>query len=461
MMYWGFPTVTPADRLARSPALDRAAIRVSPAEAAAAARVDRPTEVRINTFDGRPVYRFRAGRAGDVVVYADTGERLTDVARAFVDRAAAAWTGQPASAARVDAIDDVDQWTIQSRVRDVRPLKYTWPDGQQVYVSRATGEVVQYTTPRSRWAAYLGAIPHWLYFTPLRRHGALWSRVVIWSSGAGAIAALLGIVVGMWVYSPRRRYRDAGAPAAIPYRGYKRWHTIFGLCFGAGAVTWAFSGMLSMDPLPQQQAADARRASATMQQSLRRPPRLEDFASRSPAEALAQLPDLAVKELELVAVAGEPVYVATAANGATRIVPVRGAPRSGFDEHALIDAIRREVQPIALAEARVVDRYDRYYLDRRGDRPLPVVLVRLDDGNATRYYIDPRTGRIAASYSARNWIARWLYHGLHSLDFPWLYSHRPLWDFVVIAFMTGGTTLSVTALVLAWGVLARRLGQSG
>ena len=33
MMYWDFPEVTPADRLERSPALDPATIRVSPAQA--------------------------------------------------------------------------------------------------------------------------------------------------------------------------------------------------------------------------------------------------------------------------------------------------------------------------------------------------------------------------------------------------------------------------------------------
>ena len=50
-------------------------------------------------------------------------------------------------------------------------------------------------------------------------------------------------------------------------------------------------------------------------------------------------------------------------------------------------------------------------------------------------------------------MSRWLYHGLHSLDFPWLYNYRPLWDIVVITFMLGGTALCVTSLILAWRVL--------
>jgi hypothetical protein len=52
------------------------------------------------------------------------------------------------------------------------------------------------------------------------------------------------------------------------------------------------------------------------------------------------------------------------------------------------------------------------------------------------------------------------YHGLHSLDFPWLYNYRPAWDIVVMTFMLGGTALCVTSLVLAWRVLGRKLARS-
>ena len=54
-------------------------------------------------------------------------------------------------------------------------------------------------------------------------------------------------------------------------------------------------------------------------------------------------------------------------------------------------------------------------------------------------------------------MSRWLYRGLHSLDFPWLYKYRPLWDIVVITLMLGGTALCMTSLVLTWRVVVRRL----
>src|SRR4029453_1016596 len=108
-------------------------------------------------------------------------------------------------------------------------------------------------------------------------------------------------------------------------------------------------------------------------------------------------------------------------------------------------------------EATVIDQYDAYYLDRRRKRPLPVILVRLGDASRTRYYIDPRTLRLVGGFYSQRWPERWLYHGLHSFDFPWLYNHRPLWDLVVLVFMVGGAALCVTSCILAWGVLGRKL----
>ena len=89
----------------------------------------------------------------------------------MVDRAAArvgrpaARRGEKGAGRRSRPVDGGRRCATQ------RPLyKYSWPDGQQVYVNGDTAEVVQYTTTSSRFWAYLGAIPHWLYFTPLRKH---------------------------------------------------------------------------------------------------------------------------------------------------------------------------------------------------------------------------------------------------------------------------------------------------
>ena len=451
MMYWGYPDVTVADRLERAPALEPGSVRLSAAEAYATLGLDgSPDRVQLASFDGRPVYRFAEG-----TVYADTGEEQVEVSTLMVRRIASAWTGQSVQAATVERVEEVDQWTVQQNLFNLDPLwKFSWPNGEQVYVSQATGEVEQYTTTASRIGAYLGPIPHWFYITPLRKHGPEWSRVVIWSSGIGTFAAILGIVVGAWMYSPSKRYRRDGAPSAIPYHGQKRWHMVLGLVFGLATVTWAFSGMLSMDPFPTERGGPRPGDRPDIPQALRGEMQFAAFAAKHPARALTELAGRQVKQLEFTSFAGEPLYLATLGDGTTRIVPLDAGPRETFDRTRIADVITA-VAPSA--STRVIDQYDRYYLDRRRERPLPVMLVELNDEEHSRYYIDPATARVVGSYSDANWVGRWLYNGLHSFNFPWLYNYRPLWDIVVIALMLGGTALSVTSLVLAWRFIGRKL----
>jgi PepSY-associated TM region len=447
MMYWDFPSVTPQDRLDRSPALDASTIRLSPAEAFANLKLDRPPlQARLNIFDGRPVYRFRVGR-GESVIFADTGDQVGEPLMSTIERAAASWTGKPIAAAKAESRREVDQWTVQGPLRNLRPFwKYSWPDGQQVYVSGLTGEVVQYTTTSSRLWAYLGPIPHWLYFTPLRKHQSQWSAVVIWSSGIATVTAMFGIVLGAWMYLPRKQ---------VPYRGQKRWHMIFGLIFGLAAVTWAFSGMLSMDPFPAN--GGRSRNQPNIAAALRGRLNVATFDAKPP------IPQPGIQELELLSFAEEPFYLATLAGGGTAVIPAHARPprelagqfAKSFDRSEIIRRIRDSVG--VKADITVMEDYDAYYLDRRHKKPLPVVLVKLNDPEDSRYYVDPVTARVVGGYGARNWTSRWLYHGLHSFDFPWLYKHRPLWDIVVVSMMLGGSALCLTSLILAWRVLWKKL----
>jgi PepSY-associated TM region len=460
MMYFPMPSVTQAHRLERLPVLRASTVMVSPAEAAEKLGVD-ADDLRLSSYDGRPAYRAGQGGGGPVL-YADTGQEQGEVSREMVQRLASSWTGQPVNSASIEEVTEVDQWTLQTRLGELSPVfKYSWPNGEQVYVSQASGDVVQYTTTASRIGAYLGPIPHWFYFTPLRKHGPEWSRVVIWSSGIGTISAILGVVIGLWMYSPTRRYRYSGAPTSIPYRGQKRWHTVFGLIFGVATVTYAFSGMLSMDPFPSfNDRVQLRRGggnATSIPRALRGDLDPASFNARHPRQVLEQLGSLPVKELELTSFAGDPVYLARLEDGDTRVVPMQGEPRTGFDQKEIVRVVSAAAE--GRVTTRILNQYDRYYLDRTRRLPLPVVLAESTSDDQTRYYIDPRTARVVQTYNSNNWVNRWLYNGLHSLNFPWLYNYRPLWDIVVITLMLGGTALCVTSLVLAWRVLGRKLAR--
>ena len=435
LMYWDYPEVSSRDRLEHTSPLDPARVRLSPAQAySALKRDDPPDSVRLLTFDGRPAYQFDGG-----LVYADDGEAQIGFPPEITRRIAAAWDGARGDEANREILTQADQWTVSEEFRRFRPLdKYSWPDGDQVYVSQRTGEVVQSTTRASRLGAWFGAIPHWLYFTPLRANGGRWNRVVLWASGAGTVTSLLGLLVGIWITLPARR---------IPYAGQKRWHAWLGLIFGLCACAWVFSGMLSMEPFsfsdgPREMGSRIAGALGAGGFSF------AAFAEKPPQAALGP----GVKQLDFSFVGGEPVYVSAGEH--TEIIPVHGG---AIDAPWILEIVQRAIAPSGVVESRLVTRYEAYYIARHGERPLPVLFVRLNDAAGSMFYIDPSTAQIVAGYDARSRANRWLYHGLHSLDLPWLYRHRPAWDLVMLALLGGGAWLSVTSVILAGQVLRRKL----
>jgi len=467
MMYWGFPDISERERLEHLPVLNPDTVKVAPLEAfQALGNKEPPSRVTLSSFDGRPVYRFHYGR-DEAMIYADDGSEQIEVPHDMVRRIALTWAnaathgGDPyGSNPREEEITGPDQWTVQASLDDLRPLwKYSFPDGFEVYVSSVTGEVVQASTTSARIWAYLGPIPHWLYFTPLRIHGQQWSNLVIWLSGIGTVTSLLGILVGIWMYSPRKTYFNAGQASSIPYTGQKRWHTVFGLFFGLMVCTWAFSGMLSMDPFPMNAPSNADNATglARVSNALREDrAEIAIFSGKHPREALRSAGNYGVKELELTTIAGEPMYVAASTDRDGLFIPVNGSPFREFDAQRIAETMRRAASPAQL-DIRELTEYDAYYLDRHREKPLPVLLVTEKGSDAARYYVDPKTARIVGSYNSGQWMSRWLYHGLHSWNFPWLYNNRPLWDIVVIALMLGGSSLCVTSIILAWHVLQRKV----
>lgn len=457
MMYFDYPDINESDRLARAKAIDVTRVSVSPEQAWAALRMPgAPDELTLGMFDGRPIYWFEIGRSR-TGVYADDGQVQNAFAAALNLRTASAWTGQPAFAAEVEPVRDVDQWTVGGIYTRGAPLvRYRWPNGEEVYVSARTGEVVQYTTRASRIRAWLGPIPHWLYFTPLRKNGRLWSRIVIWLSGAATVVAILGLIAGLTMYSPSKRYRSSGKPTSIPYAGPKRLHMTLGLFFGLLACTWAFSGMLSMDPFP---VNDGRASRATLEiaDTLGGEPfAFEPFRSKTPVEALKEIGSgVHVKQLEFLMIADQPVYLATMDSRHSVLIPAKSPPQAEFSKAYLLRLVMNARQSPGIAQAEMIDGYDAYYLDRHHELPLPVLRLRMKDPEQTRLYIDPRTARIVGSYSSPEWKERWLYHGFHSINLPWLYAHRPAWDIIVLTLMLGGTSLSITSVMIGWHLLRR------
>jgi hypothetical protein len=223
---------------------------------------------------------------------------------------------------------------------------------------------------------------------------------------------------------------------------------IFGLFFGLTACTWVFSGLLSMEPFDSLTQGPETGPMGL----LREPPDLASF----PIKRRQSWRGSGVKELELTTFNGNPVYLATESPGHSMVIPLEGTPTPEFDRARLIEMAASESAPYHIAETRTLDHYDAYYIARHGELPLPALFIRLDDPGRSTFYIDPKTARVVAGYSAASRWNRWLYHGLHSWNFPWLYRYRPSWDIVVIALLAGGSALCITGVVIAWQMLQRR-----
>jgi hypothetical protein len=435
MIYARMPELTAAERRAHlAPLASAPAARITPADAAARHGLtpDRVTEV---VLLGRPVYRFQAGNRW-TVVYADNGERFAGFTRDQAVRAAADIVGaHPAESAPLatprpvpryeERMVEPDQWTLQSRAQlPVHRVRLDDAGDTVLYLSDVSGEVTVKTTARERRIAYAGAVLHWLYFTPFRRHGPLWTQSIIWLSLAGSVMCVLGLVWGLYV-----GWRS-------PHRGWMRWHHYSGLIFGVVSFTWVFSGLLSMDPWNWHPGTAPTR---TEREAFTGGPLRVDRLAAAPAPG--------VREREWTPFRGEPILADDDEVGP--------ASAGAVSREALFDSAHAAMPGVAIEEAAVLDAYDAYYYSRAGELPLPVMRFRYADPARTWLYVDARRGMVLRREERLTRVNRWLYHGLHSLDFPWLYARRPLWDVVMIVLSLGGLASAVTAATPGWRRLRR------
>lgn len=84
--------------------------------------------------------------------------------------------------------------------------------------------------------------------------------------------------------------------------------------------------------------------------------------------------------------------------------------------------------------------------------------MRLELGDAARtaLYVDPLRAHVVRHTTRAKRLERWLYNGLHSWDFAFLYRHPAVWRSVVIASMVAGVALTLLGFAR---VATRRRGR--
>jgi hypothetical protein len=473
----GMPTLSAQARLEQLPELDLGAVRFTPAEAAerAASGFGR---VALTTVLDRPAYRFTSPY-GAATVFADTGEALEEIDLETARTVAARFVGAATSDVElVRTVERPDQWTLQLG-RDLPLHKFAVRDGHgtEVYVSPYLAEVRLVTTRKSRTLAWIATIPHWFYITPLRTNQPLWYWSVVGASALGCVLALLGLALGVTQFHRSRPFRWS---SAVRYRGLMRWHYLTGVFFGIFALTWVFSGLLSMEPFDWANADGLEIRNEALTGG---PVELNRFPPFAAAPWARLLEGRTLKELEFRRIADEPYYLARYTDTSAAADPRRERlhqpyPIAGRAEpqHLLIDArtlaprtepfpaetlltrLRAAAPGASIATHELLERYDSYYYSRNGQAALPVLRVKFDDPLETWVYVDPALGQLVASVHRLRRVERWLYNGLHSLDFGFWYSRRPLWDVGMILLSLGA--LATSAIGFWLGLKRLRQGPA-
>jgi hypothetical protein len=160
-----------------------------------------------------------------------------------------------------------------------------------------------------------------------------------------------------------------------------------------------------------------------------------------------------IKELSWQMLDGEGLLIAKRENDNSLLDPLRIVTNLNAAEleQKTRSAISKLLLDSELVKLDKITEYDNYYYTTHNRyMPLPVFRARFSDAESTWYYIDATTSEILARSTQTDRVKRWLYNGLHSLDFRFLLANRPLWDIIVIFLSITGVIFSLTSLVIAW-----------
>jgi hypothetical protein len=346
---------------------------------------------------------------------------------------------------RLLGLIDHDQWTVSGEFRRHRPLYlFALGDaaGTQLYVSSVSGRAVQITTSHERFWNWLGAVPHWLYFSELRRNGWLWSQVVIYTSLLGCFLAAIGIYLGVRqaLMQPRGRWS--------PYSGFNLWHHMAGLIFGIFALTWVASGLLSMNPWGWLEGRGADAESAKIHG--------RTLSTADLGEALQRITEARPAAVALTAAPlnDRLFFIAHTSSGAPSRLDAAGspAPLNGAD----LSLLARASGDIAQGTGpELLQHEDDFYFSHHERVAFPV--YRLIAATGTRYYFDSVSGMLVAKQDSQARAYRWLHQGLHRLDFAPALRSRPQWDALMLFLMAGVTVVCVTGAYLGYRRLIRNV----
>ncbi|MFT5133300.1 MAG: putative iron-regulated membrane protein [Gammaproteobacteria bacterium] len=455
LIYVPFPSLSSAERLDRAGDVDTSDLKLSPADAIRSHGGKQVIErIRLVARAGRPLYLVQDRGQKVSAIWGDDGSQAVLDLEEGVRDIAAQFSGE--AVRQIDGPIEYDQWVVHQGFDTERPYMRVQMDdsaGTVLYISQSSGEVLQRTTRSQRGWNYVGAVVHWIYPTALRRHWATWDQVVWWLSLAGIVVVMLGIFLGFdhMIKALRSTPRKINA-----YQGWMKWHHVLGLLASVFVLTWIFSGWLSMDhgrlfsmPDPTAQQLDRFRGMS-----------LTEASQNVSVHSISRLGSF--RELEIKSIAATPVMIVRSRDKQD-IYPVSSS-RQAFAGGVLPKSLVQEGVKAAWPEYTIqsveeMRLEDVYRQVRQNELPMSTIRVKLDDPAETWVHVDAASGEIASVMDRSRRLYRWLYNGLHSLDFPGLTEHRPLWDIIILSLLTLGFIFSSTGAYLGIRRLKRSFTQ--
>lgn len=449
MIYHSFPRVNKTDKWSKMENLkdfgNLPAWEEIQASIPAAERIKRIT---LNENLGQLVFYIQTDK-GNYERTADFSERTT-VNVTHIRQTVSKWNQSPIE--RIDTLYTLEQWIPFGALKQHFPIyKYYFADQDkhQLYVSSKTAEVLQYTNREERCWAWLGAIPHWIYFTSLRQDIDRWIAVVVTLSGIGSLFCLTGLYLGIRDIRLARRQQRLS-----PYKKWwYKWHHLVGTFFGVFVLTFCFSGMMSLV-------------------------RVEDFGIRSrldfnPHQFLNEMKvdsylldyrkviqacPHPIRQFEWSQFGSIPLYQTQTDNGiitwdARQADSVKVLNLTATDVRQVLQDIHGEQSQI---EIQWLTEQETYYTSRKKQLPLPVWKVQIKDSDASCYYIDPAHGTYRYVNRPARW-QHWMYPAWHSLQIPGLVTRPWFWFLLMWFLMLGGTFVSISGCWLTIKYIQRKI----
>ncbi len=434
LLFVPFPSLDGVEAKTRAEPVPLSEVVKSPRSALVA--IPGASTLRLVGVLGRPVYVVGSAN-GDQAVSAVTGSALPTLTPAQAEGVASRFTGSGVRS--VVGPIRYDQWIVHQAFDHVRPMyRVALADREatELYVSARTGEVIQKTRGYERAWNWLGAVVHWLYFTPLRRFFAAWDQTVWWVSLVGLGMTIVGIGLGVY-----RTAKNMGSkrPTVSPFKGWLKWHHILGLCGGLVVLTWIFSGWLSMDHgrLFSRAATPERR--------------LSTYEGASLAQALTQLDLGRLHTLGNVTsvrfrVVGHQLVVAGLGPTGAHVLVGASAPLTRTPGALVARALQDAYPDSHVSRPNVLAATD-FYAKAEG-APAGTESYQLMGAYKAKVFVDPATGEIAAVVDRSRAAYDWVYYALHSFNFPGLLALPVLRAVIVLPLLVLGFALCITSVVV-------------